>query len=71
MLKVSAKSARRVKSRRLWIEVELGAGGTAGNSGQKRDDGVRTIKSEAQNLRICWEKSGRGGGEFAFASISR
>lgn len=70
MLKVSVKSARRVKSRRLWIEVELGTGGNVGSHGSQKDNGLKTVKGEAQNLRICWEKSGRGGGKFAFVITS-
>jgi len=61
MLKVSAKSARRVKPRRVWLQAvstEGGAGSGAGPQGAR----------EAAELAICWEKSGRTVGKYKSCS---
>jgi phosphatidylinositol phospholipase C delta len=58
MLKVSVKSARRVKSRRVWLELaedEMGALGLEMGAGS------------GQDIRICWEKGGKG--EFQASSV--
>lgn len=58
MLKVSAKSARRVKPRMLWLEI----------GGETPDDGELGLELGVgivggQDVRLCWEKGGAGIGE--------
>ena len=55
MLKVSAKSARRVKPRKLWLEV----GGETPDDGELGlEVGVGVVGG--QDVRLCWEKGGTG-----------
>ncbi|GAA5947791.1 hypothetical protein JCM10213_002114 [Rhodosporidiobolus nylandii] len=71
MLKVSAKSARRVKPRRVWLEL--------GN--ETPDDGEVGLEVGVglvggQDVRLCWEKNGGGLGfarssNFASVPLSR
>lgn len=56
MLKVSAKSAQRVKTRKMWLEV-----GTDDDNGEVELLGRGLGMGEGHDVRICWEKSGRGG----------
>lgn len=60
MLKVSAKSAQRVKTRRMWLEV-----GAGGSGGEVELMGRGLGMNSGDDVRICWEKSGRGGSESA------
>lgn len=55
MLKISTKSSRRVKSRKIWLE----RGG---------DD--QPTSGAAKDLKLCWEKSWRGVGRPAFVLFS-
>ncbi|KAM0751272.1 PLC-like phosphodiesterase [Meredithblackwellia eburnea MCA 4105] len=64
MLKVSHKSARRVKTKKLWLEVPStveASGSTASVGGI----GTRTLA----NVRLCWEKNWRGVGPTTQSSI--
>lgn len=55
MLKVSAKSARRVKPRKLWLEV----GSETPDDGELGlEVGVGVVGG--QDVRLCWEKGGIG-----------
>ena len=58
MLKVSAKSARRVKPRKFWLELgnETPEDGEIG-----LEVGVGVVGG--QDVKLCWEKNGRGLGE--------
>ncbi|GAA6059835.1 hypothetical protein JCM10212_003747 [Sporobolomyces blumeae] len=71
MLKVSAKSARRVKPRRVWLELgnETPEDGEIG-----LEVGVGVVGG--QDVKLCWEKNGRGLGftrsdNFASVPLSR
>lgn len=55
MLKVSAKSARRVKPRKVWLEL----GGATPDDGELGlEVGVGLVGG--QDVRLCWEKNGLG-----------
>lgn len=60
MLKVSVKSARRVKSRRVWLELasEMPEDGEVG-----LEVGIGVVGG--QDVRLCWEKNGPGLGELS------
>lgn len=59
MLKVSAKSARRVKPRKLWLEI----GGDTPDDGEVGlEIGVGVVGG--QDVRLCWDKGGAGIGEY-------
>ncbi|KAL8291858.1 hypothetical protein RQP46_002116 [Phenoliferia psychrophenolica] len=62
MLKVSAKSARRPKSRRLWLEVP-----STGKDQPRTEVGLG--QRAMSNVRICWEKNWRGVGPTTQASV--
>ncbi|GAA5842020.1 hypothetical protein JCM5353_001096 [Sporobolomyces roseus] len=71
MLKVSAKSARRVKPRKVWLELgnETPEDGEIG-----LEVGVGVVGG--QDVKLCWEKNGRGLGftrsdNFASVPLSR
>lgn len=55
MLKVSTKSSRRVKNRRVWLET-ASAGGTSDDELIDRLGGVLQAGSGSA-VRLCWEKS--------------
>ncbi|CEQ42345.1 SPOSA6832_04140 [Sporobolomyces salmonicolor] len=71
MLKVSAKSARRVKPRRVWLET----GSDTPEDGELGlEVGIGVVGG--QDVRLCWEKNGRGIGfarsdNFASVPLSR
>lgn len=59
MLKVSRKSARRVKPRKMWLEV----GSETPEDGELGlEVGVGMVGG--QDVRLCWEKNGLGIGEI-------
>ncbi|GAA5905492.1 phosphatidylinositol phospholipase C [Sporobolomyces salmoneus] len=71
MLKVSAKSGRRVKPRKVWLELghETPEDGEIG-----LEVGVGVVGG--QDVKLCWEKNGRGLGftrseNFASVPLSR
>ncbi|GAA5953650.1 hypothetical protein JCM3765_006927 [Sporobolomyces pararoseus] len=71
MLKVSSKSARRVKPRKVWLEIghETPEDGEIG-----LEVGVGVVGG--QDVKLCWEKNGRGLGftrseNFASVPLSR
>ncbi|BGO94412.1 hypothetical protein NBRC10512_003785 [Rhodotorula toruloides] len=55
MLKVSAKSARRVKPRRVWLEL---ASETPEDGEMGLEVGIGVVGG--QDVRLCWEKNGAG-----------
>lgn len=64
MLKVSRKSARRVKPRKMWLEI----------SSETPEDGELGLEVGVgmvggQDVRLCWEKNGLGIGELFHPSI--
>ncbi|GAA5938629.1 phosphatidylinositol phospholipase C [Sporobolomyces koalae] len=71
MLKVSVKSARRVKPRRVWLEL----GHDTPEDGEiGLEVGVGVVGG--QDVKLCWEKNGRGLGftrsdNFASVPLSR
>ncbi|GAA6033235.1 hypothetical protein JCM8097_003009 [Rhodosporidiobolus ruineniae] len=62
MLKVSAKSARRVKPRRVWLEL---ASETPDDGELGLEVGIGVVGG--QDVRLCWEKNG---GALGFARSS-
>ena len=62
MLKVSAKSARRVKPRKVWLELgsETPEDGEIG-----LEVGVGVVGG--QDVKLCWEKNGRGLGKLSLS----
>ncbi|POY76340.1 hypothetical protein BMF94_0536 [Rhodotorula taiwanensis] len=72
MLKVSAKSARRVKPRRVWLETRNDREGTSADRGLDEDFGGVSN----QEVSLCWEKNGPGLGfgrsaNYAAVPLSR
>ncbi|KAK4046979.1 hypothetical protein OIO90_006371 [Microbotryomycetes sp. JL221] len=64
MLKVSAKSARRAKPRKMWLEI----GGDWPDDGELGlEVGVGLVGG--QDVRLCWEKGGLGIGGKKQASV--
>ena len=55
MLKVSAKSARRVKPRKVWLEL---ASETPDDGEMGLEVGIGVVGG--QDVRLCWEKNGPG-----------
>lgn len=55
MLKVSAKSARRVKPRRVWLETVNDQDGETDVGLEANFGGVSN-----QEVKLCWEKNGAG-----------
>ncbi|BGP72999.1 hypothetical protein NBRC10513v2_006403 [Rhodotorula toruloides] len=71
MLKVSAKSARRVKPRRVWLEL---ASETPEDGEMGLEVGIGVVGG--QDVRLCWEKNGAGLGfartpNYASVPLSR
>ncbi|GAA5905003.1 hypothetical protein JCM8208_007657 [Rhodotorula glutinis] len=71
MLKVSAKSARRVKPRRVWLEL---ASETPDDGEMGLEVGIGVVGG--QDVRLCWEKNGPGLGfsrspNYASVPLSR
>ncbi|GAA5853659.1 hypothetical protein JCM8547_007400 [Rhodosporidiobolus lusitaniae] len=71
MLKVSAKSARRVKPRRVWLEL---ASETPDDGELGLEVGIGVVGG--QDVRLCWEKNGGALGfarsaNFASVPLSR
>ncbi|BGP42650.1 hypothetical protein JCM10449v2_006662 [Rhodotorula kratochvilovae] len=71
MLKVSAKSARRVKPRRVWLEL---ASETPDDGELGLEVGIGVVGG--QDVRLCWEKNGPGLGfsrttNYASVPLSR
>lgn len=65
MLKVSAKSARRVKPRRVWLEL---ASETPEDGEMGLEVGIGVVGG--QDVRLCWEKNGAGLGGFICALLA-
>ncbi len=59
LLKVSAKSARRVKPRKVWLETMSDKDRDGGNLGLELDLGGVS----KQEVKLCWEKNGAGLGK--------
>jgi phosphatidylinositol phospholipase C delta len=66
MLKVSAKSARRVKPRKVWLELgnETPEDGEIG-----LEVGVGVVGG--QDVKLCWEKNGKGLGMYSPSLLIR
>lgn len=63
MLKVSIKSARRVKPRKMWLEV----GSETPEDGELGlEVGVGMVGG--QDVRLCWEKNGLGIGKLCLSA---
>ena len=60
LLKVSAKSARRVKPRKVWLETMSDKDRDGGNLGLELDLGGVS----KQEVKLCWEKNGAGLGKL-------
>lgn len=60
LLKVSAKSARRVKPRKVWLETMSDKDRDGGKFGLELDLGGVS----KQEVKLCWEKNGAGLGKL-------
>ncbi|GAA5958381.1 hypothetical protein JCM8115_002449 [Rhodotorula mucilaginosa] len=72
LLKVSSKSARRVKPRKVWLETMSEKDRDGGNLGLELDLGGVS----KQEVKLCWEKNGAGLGfgrsaNYASVPLSR